>query len=145
VADSGGAWGIPYAARPAKSTATLKTAPWERTQPRHNVAGMTTPLTTELPLHLEPTTADPFLGRSPIDDFDVSPATELHSRRSDGIDVRLLWYRSRDRLVVAVSDAVTGDAFELAVPPAQALDAFHHPYAHAAARGIPYRSAPPGR
>jgi hypothetical protein len=86
---------------------------------------MTTPLTTELPLHLEPTTADPFLGRPPIDDFD---------------------YRSHDHLVVAVSDAATGgDAFELAVPPAQALDAFHDPYAHAAARGIPYRSASPGR
>jgi hypothetical protein len=105
---------------------------------------MMTPITTELPLHLEPTTADPFLGRPPIDDFDVSPATELHSRRSDGISVRLLWYRSHDRLVVAVSDAATGDAFELAVHPAQGLDAFHHPYARSRSRHpVPLRPARP--
>lgn len=93
---------------------------------------MTTPITTELPLHLEPTTADPFLDQRP-------PMRELDHRRSDGIDVRLLWNKTDDRVVVAVCDARTRDAFELVVEAHEALEAFHHPYAHAAANGGPSR------
>src|SRR4051812_43849890 len=96
---------------------------------------MTTPITTELPLHLEPTTAEPFLDQRPT-------MRELDHRRSDGIDVRLLWNETHDRVVIAVWDARTKDAFELAVDPHEALEAFHHPYAHAAASGVPYREAP---
>jgi len=62
---------------------------------------------------------------------------ELDRRRSDGIDVRLLWSQTDDRVVVTVSDAKTGDAFELEVEPAQAIEAFHHPYAYAAPKGGP--------
>ncbi len=59
---------------------------------------------------------------------------ELDSRFSDGIDVRLLWDFDHGRVSVAVSDAKTGEAFELFVPDgAHALDVFHHPYAYAAA------------
>jgi hypothetical protein len=97
---------------------------------------MTTPIITELPLHLEPTTADPFIE-------DTATLRELDHRRNDGIDVALLWDQTTDRVLVAVSDARTGDAFELAVEPGEAHDAFDHPYAHAAARGIPYRRASP--
>jgi len=95
---------------------------------------MTTPITTELPLDLEPTTADTFLEQRPT-------MRELDRRRSDGIDVRLLWNETHDRVVIAVADARTTDAFELAVEPHEALDAFHHPFAHAAASGVPYREA----
>ena len=95
---------------------------------------MTTPITTELPLDLEPTTADTFLEQRPT-------MRELDRRRSDGIDVRLLWNETHDRVVIAVADARTTDAFELAVEPHEALDAFHHPYAHAAASGVRYRPA----
>ena len=60
---------------------------------------------------------------------------ELDHRVSDGIDVRLLWRPHDDRVLVAVSDAKTGDAFTLEVGPDQrALDVFHHPFAYAGNR-----------
>ena len=59
---------------------------------------------------------------------------ELDHRQSDGIDVRLLWNRCADRVLVAVSDARTGAAFSVEVPAgARPLDVFHHPYAYATA------------
>lgn len=61
------------------------------------------------------------------------PARELDSRTSDGIDVRLLWHPSGERVTVAVADAKAGDAFELPVHEGErALEVFHHPYAYAA-------------
>jgi hypothetical protein len=60
---------------------------------------------------------------------------ELDHRASDGIDVRLLWRPHDDRVLVAVSDAKTGEAFTIEVGPDQrALDVFHHPFAYAASR-----------
>ena len=57
---------------------------------------------------------------------------ELDSRTSDGVDVRLLWHSSENRVSVAVSDTKTGEAFELAVRQGQSpLDVFHHPFAYA--------------
>jgi hypothetical protein len=40
-----------------------------------------------------------------------------------------------------VSDARTGDTFEFEVAPAEAADAFRHPFAYAAFSGIEYRTA----
>jgi hypothetical protein len=40
-----------------------------------------------------------------------------------------------------VADERTGAYFEVDVEAAQALDAFHHPYAYAAFRGLPYDDA----
>jgi hypothetical protein len=58
---------------------------------------------------------------------------ELDSRVSDGIEVRLLWRAQDDRVLVAVRDGRTGDAFSVEVGDDQrALDVFHHPYAYAA-------------
>lgn len=58
---------------------------------------------------------------------------ELDSRVSDGIEVRLLWRAQDDRVLVAVRDGRTGDAFSVEVADDQrALDVFHHPYAYAA-------------
>jgi hypothetical protein len=63
---------------------------------------------------------------------------ELDHRVSDGIEVRLLWRVHDDRLLVAVSDARTGDAFSVEVRDGErALDVFHHPYAYAATRRAP--------
>ena len=60
---------------------------------------------------------------------------ELHSRTSDGILVRLLWYPNDDHLSVTVNDTKTGEMFELPIHPGErALDVFRHPYAYAAAR-----------
>jgi hypothetical protein len=66
----------------------------------------------------------------------MSPATpqtrELTARESDGIHVLLLWHPDEDALTVSIEDARVGDRFQLAVAPARALDAFYHPFAHAA-------------
>jgi hypothetical protein len=90
---------------------------------------MTTPRVTEDPLRLEATARDPFLDGEPAA---ASGLRELDHRRNDGIDVRLLWDPADDRVVVAVSDAKNGDAFAIEVAAGDAVDAFHHPYAHAA-------------
>ncbi len=61
--------------------------------------------------------------------------TELASRDNDGLAVSLLWNRATDRVKVTVADSKLGDAFELHVLGAEALEAFHHPFAYAAGRG----------
>ena len=101
---------------------------------------MTTPTVTELPLHLEPTTADSFLDVVPGSAGAAPVIRELDRRRSDGIDVRLLWNQTDDQVMVAVFDTKTGDAFQIEVHARESLDAFNHPYAHAAFRGIDHRS-----
>jgi hypothetical protein len=66
----------------------------------------------------------------------MSPAKtqtrELAARESDGLHVLLLWHPVENALTVSVEDARVGDRFQLAVAPDRALDAFYHPYAHAA-------------
>jgi hypothetical protein len=96
---------------------------------------MTTPIVTEIPLRFEPATADSFLDSGPNRGTPEAVIRELDRRRSDGINVRLLWNQTDDQVVVAVSDAKTGDAFAIAVEPGEALTAFHHPYSYAASRG----------
>lgn len=63
---------------------------------------------------------------------------ELARRAADGVDVALFWNTEDDCLVVVVDDARTGDLFQLEVSSAEALDAFEHPYAYAAHRGVEY-------
>ena len=55
---------------------------------------------------------------------------ELDHRRNDGIDVRLLWSERTNHVFLTVEDQRSGELFELIVPGADALDAFHHPYAY---------------
>ena len=57
---------------------------------------------------------------------------ELAARERDGIHVLLLWHPRENTLTVSVEDARLGDRFQLAVAPDRALDAFYHPFAHAA-------------
>jgi hypothetical protein len=66
---------------------------------------------------------------------------ELDYRASDGVEVWLLWTRNADRLFVLVVDSKAEDSFEIDVDATCAVDAFHHPYAYAAARGIEYRAS----
>jgi hypothetical protein len=69
--------------------------------------------------------------------------TELAARESNGVSVRLFWTRSTNIVTVTVSDATNGEYFELVLDENErALDVFHHPYAHAAARGLEFRTAP---
>jgi hypothetical protein len=63
---------------------------------------------------------------------------ELDFRANNGLEVALLWEPETDCVSVSVSDSRSGDDFTLEVDPAEALDAFHHPYAFAAARGVHY-------
>lgn len=72
----------------------------------------------------------------------TDPLRELDRRWNDGIDVRLLWRRRDNRVLVAVDDGKTGERFSVEVPVrGNALDVFHHPYAYAAWHGIDTRSA----
>lgn len=58
-------------------------------------------------------------------------ACELDHRNNDGIDVTLLWNSRTNEVFVAVEDERRRDSFKVGVDPADALDAFHHPYAYA--------------
>jgi hypothetical protein len=70
--------------------------------------------------------------------------TELASRESYGITVRLFWSRSTNLVTVAVTDAANDDYFELILDDhEQALDVFHHPFAYAAARGLEFHTSRP--
>jgi hypothetical protein len=55
---------------------------------------------------------------------------ELGHRHNDGIDVTLFWNSRTNDVFVVVEDQRDGKAFKLDVDGAQALDAFHHPYAY---------------
>jgi hypothetical protein len=75
---------------------------------------------------------------------DETPRTELAFRESNGITVRLFWSRSTNLVTVAVDDAANDEYFELVLAENErALDVFHHPFAHAAARGLEVGSERP--
>ena len=70
--------------------------------------------------------------------------TELMSRESNGITVRLLWSRATNLVTVAVADVASGDYFELVLNEHEpALEVFNHPFAHAAARGLEFHTRRP--
>jgi hypothetical protein len=70
--------------------------------------------------------------------------TELASRTTNGITVKLLWTRSTNLVTVTVDDVANDDYFELILGEHErALDVFHHPFAHAASRGIEFRASRP--
>ena len=75
-------------------------------------------------------------------DSQTGMPTELAHRAADGIEVLLLWDSGVGRLRVVVDDLRDGGSFELlAGDGRQALDAFYHPFAYAAARGLTDRGA----
>jgi hypothetical protein len=60
----------------------------------------------------------------------ASETRELDHRKTDGIDVTLLWHSPTNQVSVAVLDERSGETFELDVPGPDALYAFNHPYAY---------------
>ena len=62
----------------------------------------------------------------------LSGRRELAHRTSDGIDITLFWSKPSDRVTIAVVDTRSDEALEFEVDGSAALDAFDHPYAHAA-------------
>jgi hypothetical protein len=74
---------------------------------------------------------------------------ELDHRHADGLDVRLVWELPTNRVSVILEDARSGESLAFEVAGAEALAAFHHPYAyadrlrgpHSRPASIPARSA----
>jgi hypothetical protein len=79
-----------------------------------------------------------------LESTDVTWRTELMSRESSGVTVTLLWSRATNLVTVAVADVASDDYFELVLDEGEpALEVFNHPFAHAAARGLEFRTRPP--
>ena len=79
-----------------------------------------------------------------LEPTDEAWRTELASRDSNGITVRLFWSRSTNLVTVAVADIANDEYFELVLDEDEpALEVFHHPFAHAAARGLEFRRRRP--
>jgi hypothetical protein len=68
-----------------------------------------------------------------------APTRELAQRLSGTVEVLLLWHCEIDRVGLSVRDLSTGAEFHLEVAPANAIDAFYHPYAYAARRENSHR------
>jgi hypothetical protein len=68
---------------------------------------------------------------------------ELAYRSVDGIEVSLFWTRPSNRVTVELFDAQIVERFEFEVDPADALDAFNHPYSYAATRSLSVEAAKP--
>ena len=58
---------------------------------------------------------------------------ELAARENDGIHVLPLGHSRQDAVTVSADDTRDGHRFDLAVVRDRALEAFHHPFAYAAA------------
>jgi len=79
-----------------------------------------------------------------LEPTDETWRTELISRESNGITVRLLWSRATNLVTVAVDDVASDEYFEFVLDEDEpALEAFNHPFAHAAARGLEFRTPRP--
>ena len=67
--------------------------------------------------------------------------SELAARENDGLAVSLFWSSATGRTRVVVVDQMFEAGLHLDVPPACALDAFYHPFAYAAGRGLGFGDA----
>jgi hypothetical protein len=67
----------------------------------------------------------------PLVIYDGTHVVALADRHSSDIDVVLLWARRTGRLWVNVTHRATGRIARIDATPANALDVFHHPFAHA--------------
>jgi hypothetical protein len=63
---------------------------------------------------------------------------DLAYRRSGRYEIVLFLDRTKRELIVSVLDDITGFAYDLPVRADEALEVFHHPFAHAAFRGVPF-------
>jgi len=71
----------------------------------------------------------------------INDCRELAIRERDGLVVSLLWSKSANQLTVTVVDRNLDEEFHVDVAGAHALDAFYHPFAYAAGRGVSFGSA----
>jgi len=60
----------------------------------------------------------------------MSPVVDLAARVADGLEVTLFWNRRSGRLWVDVLHLHTGESFSVEAPPAEALDAYYHPFSY---------------
>jgi len=60
-----------------------------------------------------------------------APTRELAQRLSGADEVLLLWHPESDRVELAVRNLATGAGCQIEVAPADAIDAFYHPFAYA--------------
>jgi hypothetical protein len=66
---------------------------------------------------------------------------ELARRECDGLVVTLLWSKTADRVKVTVADRMLDEELHVDIPGTCALDAFFHPLAYAANRGLGFGAA----
>ena len=60
----------------------------------------------------------------------TSKWVELADRAGDGLEVRLYWNDTDGRVKVTVTHLATDRVAQLDVAPADAMEAFHHPFAY---------------
>jgi hypothetical protein len=68
----------------------------------------------------------------PVDLNEGARVVALADRHTNDIDVVLLWARRTGRLWVNVTHRASGRMARIDATPTNALDVFHHPFAHAA-------------
>ncbi len=79
-------------------------------------------------------------GPPPATGARVTPQTRELAQRLSGTDeILLLWHPEVERVELSVLDLATGAGFRIEVAPADAIDAFYHPYAYATKRDGSYR------
>ena len=88
---------------------------------------------------VQPWIHSPFVGTdedelAPTGEHMSAPLRELAQRVSGTDEVLLLWDPESQRVELSVRDVASGAGFQLEVEPANAMDAFSHPYAYVARR-----------
>jgi hypothetical protein len=63
-------------------------------------------------------------------EVDLPGLRELDQRSGNGLEVTLLWSQRTGSVFVCVEDERTETGFQFAVDPADALEAFRHPYGY---------------
>jgi hypothetical protein len=69
----------------------------------------------------------------------TAPIRELAQRLSGTDEILLLWHPAIEQVELSVLNQATGDGFHIEIAPANAIDAFYHPYAYAARCESSYR------
>ena len=65
-----------------------------------------------------------------VAEVELHGVRELDARAGDGIEVRLLWQPTGDRVFVHLIDCRSAETYLADVAAADALDAFRHPFAY---------------
>jgi len=63
-------------------------------------------------------------------DLDRRGLRELDQRSGNGLEVTLLWSERTGSVFICVEDKPASNGFHFAVDPADALEAFRHPYGY---------------